>query len=76
MNGPRESHTEWSKSGREKYINAHRILKNGTNKPVYKAKLWDTDVENVWTPRGERQGWYEWGDYSWHGYTTMYETDN
>ena len=21
-------------------------LKNGTNKPIYKAQLWDTDVEN------------------------------
>ena len=43
MDGPRDCHTEWSKSDKDKY---HMILiiygilkKSGTNKPIYKTEI-------------------------------------
>ena len=40
-NGPRDCHTEWSKSGREKQISCINkyMLKNGIDGPICKAKM-------------------------------------
>ena len=60
MDGPRDCHTERSKTEREKYhILTHigGIQKNGTDEPVCKAEI-ETQMQrvNVWTPRGD-SGW-------------------
>ena len=43
MNGPRDYHTEWSKSDREKQVSYDIIymwnLKNGTNELIYKTEI-------------------------------------
>ena len=62
MDGPRDCHTEWEVSQKEK--NKYRILthicgiqKNGTGEPVCKAEI-ETQIQrkNVCTPRGGN-GW-------------------
>ena len=53
MNGPRECHTEWSKSGRERYDIACvwnlKKKKNDTNELIYKAEvesqMWNTTYD-------------------------------
>ena len=52
------------------------IQKNGTDEPVCKAEI-ETQMQrtNVWTPRGAKRGWDEWGDWDRHIYTNMYKTD-
>ena len=63
MDGPRDSHTKWSKSDRERQISydiTHMwnliFLKNDTNELIYKT---ETDSEtlktNSWLPKGK--GW-------------------
>ena len=44
MDGPRDFHTEWSKSDRERQISYDiaymcTILKNGINEPIYKTVI-------------------------------------
>ena len=44
MDGPRDFHTKWSKSDRERQISCDiaymcTILKNGTNEPIYKTVI-------------------------------------
>ena len=43
MDGPRDCHTEWSKSERERQISYDTAymwnLKNGTNEPIYKTEI-------------------------------------
>ena len=42
MDGPRDCHTEWSKSDKDKYhmiLLICGILKNGTNEPIYKTEI-------------------------------------
>ena len=50
MNGPRDCHTEWSKSDKKRQISYDIIYmwnqkKNGTNELIYKTEI-VTDVEN------------------------------
>ena len=42
MDGPRDCHTGWSKSDKDKYhmiLFLCGILKNGTNEPIYKTEI-------------------------------------
>ena len=44
MDGPRDCHTEWSKSARERQISYDiaymwNLKKNGTNEPIYKTEI-------------------------------------
>ena len=60
MDGPREYHTEWSDSQREKQIPYDITyiwnLKYDTNKPIYKIET-DSGIEtDLWLPRGRRVG--------------------
>ena len=81
MNGPRECHTEWSKSDREGEI--YNIaymwnLKNGTNEPVYlQNKNWvknSTNVENKFIV--SKRGKDKLGDWDWHIHNTVYKKGN
>ena len=84
VDGPRDCHTEWSKSEGEKqisYINASMWnLEEWYIWASLQDRNRDTDVEtNVWTPReesgGGSGGWDELGDWVWHIYTYMYSID-
>ena len=80
MDEPRNCHTEWSKSEREKqisYINAYMWnLEKWYWWSYLQSRNRDTDVENK---HGYQGGWWdELGDWDWHIYTidTMYKIDN
>ena len=81
MDGPRDCHTEWSKSEREKqilYINACMWNLEKWYRCYYlQSRNRDTDIENKHGYQGGR-GWKEKGDWDWHIYTidTMYKIDN
>ena len=83
MDGPRDCHTEWSKSEREKqilYIKAYMWnLEKWYRWSYLQNRNRDTDVENKHIDgcKGE-EGWDELGDQDWHIYTidTMYKIDN
>ena len=82
VDGPRDCHTEWSKSEREKQI-LHINTYMWTLEKCYRWSYWqsrnrDTDVENKrMDTKGEKGGWDELGDWDWHVYTidTMYKID-
>ena len=82
VDGPRDCHTEWSKSEGEKqisYINAYMWnLEKWYRWTSLQGRNRDTDVENKhMDTKGERGGWWdELGDWDWHIYTNMYKIDN
>ena len=86
VNGPRDCHTEWIKSEREKqisYINTYMWnLKKWYRWTGLQGRNRDTDVENKsMDTKGGKQGrgwwwWNELGDWDWHIYTNMYKIDN
>ena len=58
MDGPRDYHTEWSKSDKDKYRDITYMwnLNNITNKLIYKTET-DSDIENkIIVIKGERVG--------------------
>ena len=86
VDGPRDCHTDWSKSEREKqisYINAYmwNLEKwyrwtglQGRNKR-HECR------EQMYGHQGVKAGggvrwWNELGDWDWHIYTNMYKIDN
>ena len=84
VDGPRDCHTDWSKSEREKqvsYINAYMWnLENGRWTGL-QSRNWDMDVENkcIDTNGGKRRGvgaCDELGDWDWHVYTDVYKIDD
>ena len=81
MDRPRDCHTEWSKSEREKqisYINAYMWnLEEWYRWTSLQGRNRDTDVENKHrdTKRGKER-WDELGDWGWHIYKNMYKIDN
>ena len=81
MDGPRDCHTEWSKSEREKQI-PYNIAYMWNLEKWYRwtylqSRNRDTDVENKRMDTKEGRGqWDELGDWDWHIYTTMYKIDN
>ena len=83
MDGPRDCHTEWSKSEKEKqilYINACMWnIEKWYRWSYLQSRNRDTDIENKCMDiKGEREEWEELGDWDWHIYTTdtMYKIDN
>ena len=89
VDGPRDCHTEWSKSEREKqisYINSCMWnLEKWYRWTGLQGRNWDTDVENkrMDTKGGKTRGrgvWRWWcdelGDCDWHVYTDMYKSDD
>ena len=81
VDGPRISHTEWSKSEREKqisYINACMWnLEKWYRWTGFQGRNRDTDVENkCMDTKGGKGEWEELGDWDWHIYTNMYKIDN
>ena len=63
MDGPRDFHTEWSKSDKERQVSYdithmwNLILKNDTNELIYKTET-DSQISktNLWLPKGKRRG--------------------
>ena len=85
VDGPRDCHTEWSKSEREKqmlYINAYMWnLEEWYRWTGLQGRNRDTDVENKrMDTRGGKLGWGWWcaelGDWGWHVYTDVYKIDD
>ena len=89
VDGPRDCHTEWSKSERENqisYINTYMWdlekwyswtdLQGRSRDTHVENKRMDTKGETVW--KGDDGGWWwdELGDWDWHTNTNMYKTDN
>ena len=61
MDGPRDDHTKWSKSDRERQISYDTTytwnLKYDTNEPVYEIETESqTYLTDWWLPRGRRSG--------------------
>ena len=82
---PRDCHTEWSKSEREKqisYINAYMWnLEKWYRWTGLQGRNRDTDVEDKrMDTKGGKQGggwwWDELGDWDWYIYTDMYKIGN
>ena len=81
MDGPRDSHTEWSKSEREKHI-SYNITYIWDLEKWYRwiysqSRKRDTDIEKKhMDTKGVKEGWNELGDRGWHKFTTdtMYIT--
>ena len=84
VDGPRDCHTAWSKSEREKqisYINAYLWnLEKWYRWTGLQGRNRDTDVENKrMDMKGGKRGfggWDELGDRDCHIYTNMYKIDN
>ena len=59
MHGPRDYHTKWSKSDRERQISYDIAymwnLKKCTNELIYKTET-QTSETNVWLPKGKGGG--------------------
>ena len=59
QHGPRDCHTEWSKSDRERQISYDitymwNLKKKGTNELIYKAETDSQTLEaNLWLPKGK-----------------------
>ena len=79
MDGPRDCHTEWSKSDREI---SYDIAYMWNLKKWYKCTYLQnrntvTDVENkLMVTKGGRGGRDKLGDWDWHMHTTIYKIDN
>ena len=64
MDGPRDYHTQWNKSEKDKHhdISYSRNLKYDTNEPIY-GKETDSQTQrtDLWLPnrRGVGEGWTE-----------------
>ena len=59
MDGPRDYHTEWSKSDKDKYYMISHMwnLKNNTNGFIYKTGTdSQTQKANLWLPKGKGVG--------------------
>ena len=79
MNGPRDCHTEWSKSDREKQT-SYDIAYMWNLKKWYKWTYLQnrnrvTDIENKLMVT-KREGGDKLGDWDWHIHTTIYKIDN
>ena len=83
MDGPRECHTDWSSSEREKqisYIKAYMwSLEKWYRWSYLQSRKRDTDIEDKSTDtKGKEVEWDELGDWDWRIYTndTMYKINN
>ena len=81
VDGPRDCHTEWTKSEREKqisYINAYMWnLEKWYRWTGLQGRNWDTDVENksMDTEGGMGGGGSGGMNWDWHIYTNMYKIE-
>ena len=57
IDGPREYHTKWSKTEKDKYITYMWNLKINTNEFIYKTEI-DSQPQktNLWLPKGKGEG--------------------
>ena len=81
VDGPRDCHTEWSKSEREKQISYNIVYMWNLEKwyiwTYSQSRNRDIDIENKCMDTKGRSGeWDELGDWDWHIYTAMYKIDN
>ena len=78
MYGPRDCHTEWSKSDTDKHGIAYMWnLKQWYKRTYLQNRNRVTDVKNkLMVTKGERWGRDKLGDWEWHIHTTIYKMDN
>ena len=80
VDGPRDCHTEWSKSEKEKqisYINTYMWNLEKGYRSYLQSRNRDTDIENKHMDTKVGRGvWHDLGDWDWHIYTSMYKIDN
>ena len=79
--GPRDCHTKWSKSDRERQLSYDIAYMWNLKKWYKRTYLQDrnrvTDVENkLMVTKRERGGRDTLGDWDWHVHTTIYKLDN
>ena len=81
MDGPRDCHTEWSKSDRERQISSDIAYMWNLEKWYKWTYLQNrnrvTDVKNkLMVTKGERGGGNKLRDWDWHIYITIYKIGN
>ena len=81
MDGPRDCHSKWSKSDRERQIsndNAYMCsLKKWYKWTYLQNRNRVTDAENkLMVTTGGKWGRDKLGDWDWHIHTTIYKIDN
>ena len=74
MDGPRDSHTEWSESEREKQISRKIIYKNSTDEPIFRAGIETQDMENGLVVMEQEKGGINWETKI--DICVLYETDS
>ena len=63
VDGPRECHTEWSKSEKSEYrilMHICGIQENGINESILQSRNRDTDIENKHMNTKRGRGWVGW----------------
>ena len=81
MDGPKDCHTEWRKSDRERQISYDIACMWNLRKWYKQTYLQNrsrvTDVENkLIVTKGEGEERDKLGDWDWHIHATIYKTDN
>ena len=78
MHGPRDCHTEWSKSEREREISYNiACMWNLMVQMNFLESKYNENIDNKFMiTKGEKGKWDKLGDWYWHIYTTMYKIDN
>ena len=78
MDGPRDYHTQWSKSDKDKYhviSLIYGILKHVTNELIYKTET-DSNFKTDMVTKVERwRGKDKLVVWDWHMHTTMFKID-
>ena len=79
MDGPRDCHTEWSKSDRERQISYDIAymwnLKKGYKWTCLQKRNWVTGIENKLMVTRESGGRDKLGYWDWHIHTIIYKID-
>ena len=81
MDRPRDCHTEWSKSDKERQISYDVAYMWNLKKKGYKLTYLQnrnkvTNVENKLMVTTGKRGGDKLGDWHWHIHTTIYKIDN
>ena len=78
IDGPRDCHTEYSQTQRDKYdITYTRNVKQKWYKWTYlQSRNWVTDVDNKLKVTKGKRGWDKLGNWDEHIYTIVFKTDN
>ena len=81
MDGPRDYHTKWSKSDRERQIpydiTSAWNQQTDTNELIYKTETdSQTSKTKLWLPKGTGGGRDKLGVWDWHIHINIFKIDN